>query len=57
MKTKVTAVEAKKDGLYVSMDGEHQTTTPLCFQQVLVAVGRKPNGGTIQAEKAGVSRR
>ena len=55
LKTKVTAVEAKKDGLYVSMDGEHKTDKPLCFQQVLVAVGRRPNGGTIHAEKAGVA--
>lgn len=54
LKTKVTAVDAKKDGIYVSMEGEHATTTPLCFQQVLVAVGRKPNGATIAAEKAGV---
>ncbi|HAT3856413.1 TPA: dihydrolipoyl dehydrogenase [Legionella pneumophila] len=54
LKTKVTAVEAKKDGIYVSMEGEHATDKPLCFQQVLVAVGRKPNGGTINAEKAGI---
>ena len=54
LKTKVTAVEAKKDGIYVSMEGEHATAKPLCFQQVLVAVGRKPNGGAIAAEKAGV---
>ncbi len=54
LKTKVTAVDAKKDGIYVSMEGEHATSKPLCFQQVLVAVGRKPNGATIAAEKAGV---
>ncbi|MFZ4076343.1 MAG: dihydrolipoyl dehydrogenase [Legionellaceae bacterium] len=54
LKTKVTAVEAKPDGLYVSMEGEHKTEKPLCFQQVLVAVGRKPNGAKISAEKAGV---
>ncbi|WP_019217109.1 dihydrolipoyl dehydrogenase [Legionella tunisiensis] len=54
LKTKVTAMEAKKDGIYVSMDGEHATDKPLCFQQILVSVGRKPNGGTIDAEKAGV---
>ncbi|MFT4058276.1 MAG: dihydrolipoyl dehydrogenase [Legionella sp.] len=54
LKTKVTAVEAKKDGIYVSMEGEHKTDKPLCFQQVLVAVGRKPNGGAIDAGKAGV---
>ncbi|WP_454780854.1 dihydrolipoyl dehydrogenase [Legionella sp. WA2022007384] len=54
LKTKVTAVEAKKDGIYVSMEGEHATDKPLCFQQVLVSVGRKPNGGAIDAEKAGI---
>jgi len=54
LKTKVTAVTAKDDGIYVSMEGEHATDKPLCFQQVLVAVGRKPNGGTISADKAGV---
>lgn len=53
--TKVTAVDAKEDGIYVSMEGQHSTTTPRCFQQVLVAVGRKPNGGLIGAEKAGVN--
>ena len=55
LKTKVTGVEAKKDGIYVSMDGEHKTDKPLSFQQVLVAVGRKPNGGIIDADKAGVN--
>lgn len=54
LKTKVTAVEAKKDGIYVSMEGEHPTDKPMLFKQVLVAVGRKPNGGMISAEKAGV---
>ncbi|MGM9453888.1 dihydrolipoyl dehydrogenase [Legionella bozemanae] len=54
LKTKVTAMEAKKDGIYVSMEGEHATDKPLCFQQVLVSVGRKPNGGAIDAEKAGI---
>lgn len=54
LKTKVTAVEAKKEGIYVSMAGEHVTAKPLCFQQVLVSVGRKPNGLTLAAEKAGV---
>lgn len=54
LKTKVTAVEAKKDGIYVSMEGEHATEQAQCYQQVLVAVGRKPNGDLINAEKAGV---
>ncbi len=54
LKTKVTAIEAKKEGIYVSMEGAHATSTPLCYQQVLVSVGRKPNGGTIALDKAGV---
>lgn len=54
LKTKVVAVEAKKDGVYVSMEGEHATDKPICYQQVLVAVGRKPNGANISADKAGV---
>jgi dihydrolipoamide dehydrogenase len=54
LKTKVTKVEAKKDAIYVSMEGESATDKPLAFQQVLLAVGRKPNGNNIAAEKAGV---
>lgn len=55
LKTKVVAVEAKKDGIHVSMEGEHATDKPICYQQVLVAVGRSPNGNKIGAEKAGVN--
>ncbi len=55
LKTKVVAVDAKKDGIYVSMEGEHATDKPICYQQVLVAVGRSPNGKQISAEKAGVN--
>ena len=55
LKTKVTAIDAKEDGIYVSMEGAHATDQPMCFQQVLVAVGRRPNGGNIAAEKAGVT--
>ncbi len=55
LKTKVTAVAAKKEGIFVTMEGQHATDKPLCFQQVLVAVGRRPNGKTIEAQKAGVN--
>lgn len=54
LKTKVTNMEAKKDGIHVTMEGAHATDKPLCFEQVLVSVGRKPNGGAIDADKAGV---
>lgn len=54
LKTKVTSVEAKTDGIYVGMEGEHAADKPMLFQQMLVAVGRKPNGDKIAADKAGV---
>ena len=54
LKTKVTAVECKKDAIYVSTEGAHASAEPVKFQQVLVSVGRKPNGHSIAADKAGV---
>ncbi|SEW35751.1 dihydrolipoamide dehydrogenase [Aliiroseovarius sediminilitoris] len=53
-KTKVTAVEAQKKGLKVTMEGPDGEKTDT-FDKVLVAVGRKPNGKTVDAEKAGVA--
>lgn len=53
LKTKVTAVEAKKEGILVTMEGA-EVSKPIVYQQVLVAVGRKPNGAKIAADKAGV---
>jgi dihydrolipoamide dehydrogenase len=48
--TQVTAVKASKSGLRVSFsEGKDQT-----FDRVLVAVGRTPNGRTLDADKAGV---
>lgn len=55
LKTKVTAVEAKKDGLYVTFEGENAPAKPERFDRILVAVGRRPNGDMIAAEKAGLS--
>jgi dihydrolipoamide dehydrogenase len=52
--TKVTKVEAKKDGLWVTMEGEKAPKTPQKFSRILCAVGRKPNGKLIKAEKADV---
>lgn len=54
LKTSVTKVEAKKDGLYVTFDGENAPKTPVRYDRLLVAVGRRPNGNVIAAEKAGV---
>ncbi|MFC4700259.1 dihydrolipoyl dehydrogenase [Glaciecola siphonariae] len=54
LETKVTAVEAKKDGLYVTFEGKNAPDKPVRYDRVLVAVGRKPNGSLVAAEKAGV---
>ncbi|MFT6834262.1 MAG: dihydrolipoamide dehydrogenase [Francisellaceae bacterium] len=55
LKTKVTAVEAKEDGLYVSMEGDKGNDKPEKFDRILMAVGRTPNGKKISAENAGVN--
>lgn len=55
LETKVTAVEAKKDGIYVSMEGKAVSAEAKCYDAVLVAIGRVPNGKTLDAEKAGVN--
>jgi dihydrolipoamide dehydrogenase len=54
LKTKVTKVEAKKDGLYVTFEGENAPAKPEKFDRILSAVGRVPNGGQVSADKAGV---
>jgi len=55
LETKVTGVEAKKDGLYVSFEGKQAPAEPVKYDKVLVAVGRRPNGSMVDAEKAGVA--
>ena len=57
LKTKVTKVEAKKDGLYVTFEGAEGSgapNKPERFDRILSAVGRRPNGDQIGADKAGV---
>ena len=54
LKTKVTNVEARPEGLVVSFDGPKAPATDT-FDRMLVAVGRSPNGKLIGAEKAGVT--
>jgi dihydrolipoamide dehydrogenase len=50
LSTKVEAVNAKNDGLYVSFS----TAEERVFDGILVAVGRSPNGKKITADKAGI---
>jgi dihydrolipoamide dehydrogenase len=54
LKTKVTKVEAKKDGLYVTFEGEGAPQKPEKFDRILCAVGRRPNSDMIDAGKAGI---
>jgi dihydrolipoamide dehydrogenase len=54
LKTRVTKVEATKDGLKVWFEGEQAPAAPQLYDRVLVAVGRSPNGKKIDAERAGV---
>jgi len=53
LKTKVTNIETIKEGVVVYFKGD-DAPEKLTFDRVLVAVGRKPNGHKIDAEKAGV---
>ncbi len=54
LETKVTAVEAKDDGIYVSMEGKKAPAEAKRYDAVLVAIGRVPNGKLLDAGKAGV---
>src|SRR5204862_7367778 len=52
LKTKTVAVEAKKDAIYVSFEGEQAPPGPQPYDLVLLSVGRSPNGKKIGADKA-----
>ena len=53
LKTKVTKVEAKPDALHVTWESEAGEGRGE-FDAMLVSVGRRPNGGLVGAEVAGV---
>jgi dihydrolipoamide dehydrogenase len=55
LKTKTVGAEAKKDGIYVTFEGEGAPKEPQRYDLVLQAVGRTPNGKKISAERAGVA--
>jgi dihydrolipoamide dehydrogenase len=55
LETSVTAVEAKKEGLYVTFSGKNAPDKSVRYDKILVAVGRRPNGALIAADKAGVT--
>ena len=53
LKVKVAKVEATKEGLRATFEGDN-APAPQLYDRVLVAVGRAPNGRKIDADKAGV---
>ncbi|MGR3813726.1 MAG: dihydrolipoyl dehydrogenase [Cognatishimia activa] len=55
LKTKVTAVEAREDGLKVTFEDDKGEVTTDVFDKLLVSVGRRPNGAKINAAAAGVA--
>ncbi len=54
LKTKVSKIEALKEGLKVTFDAGGTQTTDT-FDAILMAVGRRPNGREIKADAAGVT--
>ena len=54
LKTKITKVEARENGLLAHFEGPDGPSEAL-FDQVLVAVGRKANGRLVGPEAAGVT--
>jgi dihydrolipoamide dehydrogenase len=54
LKTKVTKIEAQKDGLKVTYEGEN-APQPEVFDYILMAVGRRPNGKNLNAAAAGLN--
>lgn len=55
LETKVTKVEAKDDGLWVTFEGKKAPKEPVRYDKILSAVGRRPNGDLLDIEKAGLS--
>ncbi len=54
LKVKVAKIEASKKGLVATFEGEG-APEPQTYDRVLVAIGRTPNGGKVDAHKAGVT--
>ncbi|MGI4860473.1 MAG: dihydrolipoyl dehydrogenase [Janthinobacterium lividum] len=55
LKTRTVSAEAREDGIHVRFEGEGAPADAQCYDLVLVAVGRSPNGAKIGADQAGVA--
>ena len=54
LKTKVISIDAKKDGIYVSMQDINEKQIDIKYDAILVAIGRKPNGNLLDLQNANV---
>ena len=52
--TRVSAIEPRPDGLWVFFEGSAAPAGPQCYDRVLLAVGRRPNGQALNAAAAGI---
>src|SRR5258706_480351 len=52
LKTRTVKVEALKEGLRVSFEGDNAPAKPQLYDMILVSVGRTPNGAQIAGEAA-----
>jgi dihydrolipoamide dehydrogenase len=55
LRTKTVRAQARDDGIEVWFEGEQAPEQPQVYDLVLSAVGRRPNGLLVGAEKAGVA--
>ncbi|MDP1734333.1 MAG: dihydrolipoyl dehydrogenase [Sulfuritalea sp.] len=55
LKTRTVGVDAKKDGLWVTFEGEQAPAEAQRYDMILQSAGRSPNGNKIGADKAGVA--
>ncbi|WP_297843289.1 dihydrolipoyl dehydrogenase [Pseudomonas sp.] len=55
LKTRTVKAEVSEQGIWVTFEGEKAPSEPQCYDLVLVAVGRKPNGDQIDAGRAGIN--
>ncbi len=55
LQTRTVKAEANEQGIWVTFEGEKAPAEPQCYDLVLVAVGRSPNGNKLDADKAGIA--
>ncbi|MFT3804210.1 MAG: dihydrolipoyl dehydrogenase [Burkholderiaceae bacterium] len=55
LRTRTVKAEAAPEGIRVWFEGDNAPKEPQCYDMVLSAVGRSPNGNRIDADRAGVA--